>query len=39
MILEVTFSSTRAPEQNYHMECTELELEALTLTTSDYQSL
>lgn len=38
MILELNFTSARTPEDNYRMECTELQSDALTLKTSDYQS-
>lgn len=38
MILELTFTSARTPKDNYHMVCTELQSESLTLKTSDYQS-
>jgi hypothetical protein len=38
MILEVAFTSARTPEDNYHMVCTELQSESLTLKTSDYES-
>lgn len=38
MIMEVTFTSAHTPEDNYHMECTELQSDKMAVKTSDYQS-
>jgi len=38
MVMEVTFTSARTPEDNYHMVCTELQPDTLTLRTTDYET-
>jgi hypothetical protein len=37
MIMEVTFTSANAPEENYQMVCTALQPETLVLNKTDYQ--
>jgi peptidoglycan hydrolase-like protein with peptidoglycan-binding domain len=38
MVMEVTFTSARTPEDNYHMVCTELQPDTLTLRATDYET-